>query len=252
MRAKESHRRLGDLLVESRVIDAEQLRAAIGHQSRWGGRLGEILVGLGFASERSITQALSRQLGLPEVDLSKVTISENVLSRVPFELCQRHRLIPLALRRDVKGPFLHVAMADPSDLEAIDDLRFQTGFRIEVAVSSEIEIEEAIRRHYHREIERTSPFGESRKLHQSTGELLRFGESPVDLERQPGIGFSSSAVEEEKEEIEIPRDLFGASDPALGAVEALVRLLTRKGILEKGEYLRELLGEFEEDAPKKS
>lgn len=264
MQAKAPHRKLGDLLVEGRVIDPEQLRAAIGHQRRWGGRLGEILVGLGFASERSISQALSRQLGLPEVNLASLAVSENVIARVPFELCQRHRLMPLALRRDEKGPFLHVAMSDPSDLEALDDLRFQTGVRIEAVVAPEIEIEDAIRKHYQREIERSSPFGESRKLHQSTGELLRFGEQPVDMESGAGVlgaelpleadegGATAAAAPAEAAPAPPPapaEDPFKAADPALGAVEALVRILARKGILEKGEYLEELLRAHDEDPP---
>lgn len=243
------HKKLGELLVAQRVIDGEQLQTALGHQRRWGGRLGEILVGLGFASEKTISQALSRQLGVPQVDLSTVAISENALAKVPFEICQRYRLIPLAIRRDEKGSFLHVAMADPSDLEATDDLRFRTGLRLEVVVAPEIEIEDAIRKFYRREIERSSPFGESRKLHQSTGELLRFGEEAVDLESQTGAPIEITPIA--PLEAEAPasklRDIYGAADPALDAIEALVRLLTRKGILEKGEYLKEVLREFDDE-----
>lgn len=256
MRETEPHKKLGDLLIAQSVIDSEQLKTALGHQRRWGGRLGEILVGLGFASERAISQALSRQLGIPEVDLASLAVSENAVAKVPFELCQRYRLIPLAIRRDERGSFLHVAMADPSDLQAIDDLRFQSGLRVEVVVAPEIEIEDAIRRTYRREIEKSSPFGESRKFHQSTGELLRFGEKPVDLESQTGAplevdleetspGLSTTAASM----VDLS-DLYGASDPALSAVEALVRLLTRKGILEKGEYLREVLKDLDEENPK--
>src|SRR5690606_8877408 len=83
-----------------------------------------------------------------EVDLASQTISPAVLSKVPAEICRRHRLFPLAIRRDERGPFLHVAMADPADLEAIDDLRFLTGLRVEAAVAPEGEIHRAIERHY--------------------------------------------------------------------------------------------------------
>jgi len=248
------NKKLGDLLVAQGVIDADQLQTALGHQRRWGGRLGEILVGLGFASEKSILRALSQQLGVPEVDLSGVTIAENALAQVPFEMCRKHRLVPLAVRRDEKGAFLHVAMADPSDLEAIDDLRFRTGLRVEVAVAPAVDIEHAIRKHYRHEIELDSPFGEARKLHESTGELIRFGEEVVDLESQPGAIIDTTPRAPlrmqpngaQKEPAKDLRDLFGASDPALRAVETLVRILTRKGILEKGEYLREVLRDFED------
>src|SRR5690606_5204291 len=109
---------------------------------------GKILVSMGFATERAVVRALSRQLGVPEVDLASQTISPAVLSKVPAEICRRHRLFPLAIRRDERGPFLHVAMADPADLEAIDDLRFLTGLRVEAAVAPEGEIHRAIERHY--------------------------------------------------------------------------------------------------------
>jgi type IV pilus assembly protein PilB len=253
----ETSPRLGEILIANHAIDPTQLDAALGHQRRWGGRLGQILVGLGFTSERAITRALSRQMGVPEVDLSTQTISDAVLSKVPFEVCQKHRLIPLAIRRDERGAFLHVAMADPSDLEALDDLRFHTGLRVEAAVASEVDIEFAIRKHFRREIEQGSPFGEARKLHQSTGELLRFGEPPVTMDEVSGPfladeGKKLRAVlqarnDDRPQKVDGPSDPFAASDPALRAVEALVRILARKGILEKGEFLQEILREMDED-----
>lgn len=256
MRVMETSPRLGEILIANHAIEPTQLDAALGHQRRWGGRLGQILVGLGFTSERVITQALSRQMGVPEVDLTTQTISDAVLAKVPFEVCQKHRLIPLAIRRDERGAFLHVAMADPSDLEALDDLRFHTGLRVEAAVASEIDIEFAIRKHFRREIENGSPFGESRKLHHSTGELLRFGEPPVTMDEVSGPFLPE--VGKEVEAAPAPngaqparadgeKDPFAASDPALRAVEALVRILARKGILEKGEFLREILRDMDED-----
>lgn len=274
------HRRMGELLVSSGAVLPEQVQAALGHQRRWGGRLGEILVGMGFAREDKISRALAVQLGVPEIDLASHTIPTHVLAKLPYELCLRHHLIPFALRRDERGTtFLHVAMADPSDLEALDDVRFHTGLHVEVAVATETEISQAIRLCYQETIEEASPFGESRKSHHSTGELLRFGEAPLQIDASAGAGSRDSAplglippmaggeafvVEsqdgtivtspgvlptpdvaspEAAAEAAGSRDAYADSEPAFRAVEALVRILTRKGVLEEGEYLQEILRE---------
>lgn len=248
-------KKLGEILVVAGVVQGEQLQAALGHQSRWGGRLGEVLIGMGFCRESEISAALSRQLGIPEVELTGMSIPESVLGKLPVDFCLKHRLLPFAQRRDERGAaFLHVAMADPTDLEVIDAIRFQAGLNVEVAVASEIEISLAIRRHFHLEIERASPFGESRKEHRSTGELLRFGEEPVSMDSLGelystfsggGISLSaSSSVEEPTPSLHGLGSLYDESDPAFRAVEALVKILTRKGILEEGEFLDEILREL--------
>lgn len=281
-----SRKKMGELLVSSGAVLPEQVQSALGHQRRWGGRLGEILVGMGFAREDKIAHALATQLGVPEVDLSAREIPTHILSRLPYEICQRHHLIPFALRRDERGiSFLHVAMSDPSDLEAVDDVRFHTGLRVEVAVATETAIDQAIRLSYQETIEEASPFGESRKSHHSTGELLRFGEEPQLLdggtgpsapnglpqgpisiegsveefvvETQDGIIVTSpgaialparggGAPAAQAKPVASPsadRDPYADSDPSFRALEALVRLLTRKGILEEGEFLQEILRE---------
>ena len=255
--------RLGEILLAERAIDALQLNAALGHQRRWGGKLGKILVTLGFTSERAVVRALSRQLGVPMVDLSSQAVSPAVLSKVPVEICRRHRLLPLAIRRDERGPFLHVAMADPSNLEAIDDLGFLTGLRVEAAVAPEGEIDRAIARHYRAEGEASfsEPF-EVRGEGSEGAEVLRFGDPfgepgaarttgggpaalpepspgnqpPASNDPPPGERRANGPLDGDA-----PRDLFSASDPAYRAVEALVRILVRKGILEKGEFLQEIL-----------
>lgn len=240
--------RLGEILLADRVIDNLQLNAALGHQRRWGGKLGKILVSMGFATERAVVRALSRQLGVPEVDLASQTISPAVLSKVPAEICRRHRLFPLAIRRDERGPFLHVAMADPADLEAIDDLRFLTGLRVEAAVAPEGEIHRAIERHYGGgDADPFDPRGAG------GGEVLRFADPfAVEPAAEPPVRFdtapappASEAKAAEASRRENGTDLFAATDPAYRAVEALVRILVRKGILEKGEFLQEILREVD-------
>lgn len=290
MSTSTSRKKMGELLISSGAVLPEQVQAALGHQRRWGGRLGKILIGMGFVREEEIARALAVQVGVPQIHLATMPIAQHVIDKVPFELCRRHHLIPFALRRDERGAtFLHVAMADPSDLEAIDDVRFHTGLRVEVAAATETDVSLAIRSHFPQNLEETGPFGEPSESHLSTGELLRFGEEPQQLEdggggserrgsQREGQGaqrglrhsdvdahFQSSApdVPPERAPARIPgeagRNLAAASDhaggdhapsdpyadssPAFQAVEALVRILTRKGILEEGEFLEEILRE---------
>jgi type IV pilus assembly protein PilB len=137
-------RRLGDLLVESGMITAEQLEKALNEQRRTGERLGKILTRLGFVREKDILEVLEFQLGIPKVVLEDYQLDSNVVHIVPEALARRYMAIPI--KKD--GNRLLVAMADPLNLNAIDDLRLATGMEIVPAIASEKEIETAIGRFF--------------------------------------------------------------------------------------------------------
>ncbi len=138
--------RLGELLVKANLITEEQLRRALQEQETSGGKLGTNLVKLGYVTEDDITSFLSKQYGVPSINLSEFEIDQDVISLIPKEIAQKHRCLPI----NRAGPSLIVAMADPSNIYAIDDLKFLTGFNIEVVVASEAAIEEAFQRYYDR------------------------------------------------------------------------------------------------------
>ncbi|HHW42822.1 MAG TPA: type II/IV secretion system protein [Desulfotomaculum sp.] len=136
-------RLLGDLLVETGVITRDQLKQALAEQRRSSERLGRVLVRMGFATERDITSALEDQLGIARVSGGLVA-DPQLLSLVPEQLARRYKVIPLAR----EGRRLRVAMADPTNLMALDDLRLVTGLEIDPLLAGEREIEAALQRYY--------------------------------------------------------------------------------------------------------
>ena len=140
--------RLGELLVRENIISLAQLQKAQDEQRNSGARLGYSLTKLGIIDEEHLTSFLSRQYGVPSINLAEFEIQLDVIQLVPPELAKRHQLMPVSRA----GATLIVAMADPSNIYAIDDLKFRTGLNIEVVVSSELSIDEAFGRYYERNV----------------------------------------------------------------------------------------------------
>ncbi|MFQ5881414.1 MAG: type IV-A pilus assembly ATPase PilB [Candidatus Methylomirabilales bacterium] len=136
--------RLGDMLVKAKLITEEQLRKALAQQETSGGRLGSNLVKLGYLTEEDITSFLSKQYGVPSINLAHFEIDQSLIKLVPAEIAQKHMLIPI----NRKGNALTVAMADPSNIFAIDDIKFLSGFKVEPVVAAETSIKNAINKHY--------------------------------------------------------------------------------------------------------
>ena len=136
--------RLGDMLVKAALITREQLTQALQQQQSSGGRIGTNLVKLGFISEDDITSFLSRQYGVPSINLSHFEVDAGVIKLIPGEIAQKHQVIPI----NRTGSVLTVAMADPSNIFAIDDIKFMTGFKVEPVVAAETSIKNAINKYY--------------------------------------------------------------------------------------------------------
>ncbi|MDH4007283.1 MAG: type IV-A pilus assembly ATPase PilB [Desulfuromonadales bacterium] len=136
--------RLGELLVRNKLIDEKQLTKALEEQKASGGRLGASLTKLGFLKEEDLAAFLSRQYGVPSINLNEFEIDENVIKLIPAEVVQKYQLIPV----NRAGSTLIVAMADPSNIFAIDDIKFMTGYNVEVVVTSEGSIKTAIDKYY--------------------------------------------------------------------------------------------------------
>jgi len=136
--------KLGELLVRDNLITPVQLQQALEEQKKHGGRLGANLTRMGFIKEEELTEFLSKQYGVPSINLSEFEIEDPVVRLIPEEVAQKHQVI--AINR--AGSTLIVAMADPSNIFAIDDIKFLTGYNIEVVVAPENAIKEAIDRYY--------------------------------------------------------------------------------------------------------
>ncbi len=136
--------RLGELLVRNDLINAQQLNQALEDQKLNGGRLGTCLVRLGFVKEEELSAFLSKQYGVPSINLNDFEIDPDIVRHVPAEIAQKYQIVPV----NRAGSTLIVAMNDPSNLFAIDDLKFMTGFNIEVVVATESAIKKAIDKYY--------------------------------------------------------------------------------------------------------
>src|SRR5881275_949094 len=136
--------RLGDLLVKEKIITPEQLQQATKVQKETSCRLGSALVKLNFLSDEDVTNFLSRQYGVPAINLSYFEIDASVVKLIPYETAKRYQILPLSR----VGASLTIAMVDPTNVFAMDDIKFMTGFNIEPVVASESSILTGIDKSY--------------------------------------------------------------------------------------------------------
>jgi type IV pilus assembly protein PilB len=138
--------RIGELLMAQGRIDSLQLESALAHQRQWGGRIGNAIVRLGFLPEAAVLEAVGQQLGVPFVEIGDRHIPPQVLSLVPEKLMRARRALPLARLSDGKRGPLVVALPDPADLAAIDEIAFATGMQVKPVLAAEPDLERALSR----------------------------------------------------------------------------------------------------------
>jgi type IV pilus assembly protein PilB len=167
--------RLGELLLRDQIISPEQLQRAQEESRKSGDRLGNALIKTGAIPEEDLTQFLSKQYGVPAVNLAEFDIDPEVISLVPKDVATRHRVVPV----NRAGSSLIVAIADPSNILAIDDLKFVTGYNIEAVVASDVGISDAIERYYNKkkELDLVKVMNEI----QDEVEVLAGGEAEINL-----------------------------------------------------------------------
>lgn len=141
---KTTNKHLGELLIERGVISKEQVAMALAYQKERGGLLGEKLVELKFATEEDIAQALTAQYGFPYLPLSNYDIDPEVVETVPEHVCRQFCLIPI----DKIGKSLTLAMADPLNVQAIEDVELSTGCSVQAFVSTATDIKGTITKYY--------------------------------------------------------------------------------------------------------
>ena len=136
--------RLGELLIKRNYITPEQLKRAVDEQKLKGGRLESNLVRMGYIKEDELLSFLSAQYRVPSVKISKMEINPNVIKLIPSSISKKYFIIPI----NRVGPKLTLAMADPSNIVVIDEIKFMTGFNVEPVVASETEIIDAVKKYY--------------------------------------------------------------------------------------------------------
>ena len=136
--------RIGELVLKEKRITPAQLQEALSYQKANGGKLGMNLVKLGFVKDEEITALLSKQYGVASINLSQFEIDPSIIKLIPSETAHKYQIVPLSR----SGATLTIAMTDPTNVFAMDDIKFMTGYNVEPVVASEMGVTEAIGRYY--------------------------------------------------------------------------------------------------------
>lgn len=236
--------KLGEILLKAGVISKDQLNAALEDQRRYGGRLGTLLLERRYITEKVYFKALSAQLKIPAVDFARSSIPEAICKLIPKEVAEKHLVFPVATRRTPSGNILVLAMADPTNVEAQDEIRFQSGFKIEPLLGLERIIRAVIREFWYEQggkgsytykpdLDLSSGAAEPAAAPVEGMEIFHGEErgAPLSSAREKADrsgGAAPTAVQHERVEDapQFSREL-----------KTLLKLLVRKGIITQQEYL---------------
>src|SRR3954466_12270539 len=187
--------RIGDLLLKEKRITPAQLQEALSYQKTNGGKLGYNLVKLGFVKDEEITALLSKQYGVPSINLTQFEIDPSIIKLIPAETAHKYQIIPLSR----SGATLTIAMTDPTNVFAMDDIKFMTGYNVEPVVASETAVVDAIARYY------ASSTGRGQREAASSGSAVGDGAAAASLD------FVTKALEETAavvdDDVEVLEDL---------------------------------------------
>src|SRR3982751_5000857 len=145
--------RIGELLLKEKRITPAQLQEALNYQKTSGGKLGYNLVKLGFVKDEEITSLLSKQYGVPSINLAQFEIDPAIVKLIPSETVQKYQIVPLSRA----GATLTIAMTDPTNVFAMDDIKFMTGYNVEPVVASETAVAEGIQKYYSQALASSQP-----------------------------------------------------------------------------------------------
>ena len=240
-------RKLGELLVEARAVEEAQLQAALDAQRDSGRPLGMTLVRMGFLDEVTLIRTLANQLSMPLVRLLSKKIQAEILDIIPPDLAEKHRCLPLFIRREGGLKLLFLAMEDPADSEAVEDLGHLVEMRIRPVLVAPTELQEALARHY-----AWAPSGDDDGAFDPLGSIPTESEDGLEvLDFDTGEGDLSGVSEPPNlSSSEIESALAIAAGPRTDAVtadsilRALTQILVEKGVITR-EELVERLGSIE-------
>ncbi|HTG02148.1 MAG TPA: hypothetical protein VK654_16315 [Nitrospirota bacterium] len=221
-------KKLGDMLKEAGIIDDFQLQSALSHQRNWGGKLGNILVELEFVREEDIARVVSEKLKIPYVNLFEPDIPESITKLLKADVAKKYHVMPAAKEKGA----LVVAMSDPLDIEAIDEIRFITGLTIKPALAMKSEIKDAISKYYDGErINRDA----SKSLFHVKG---RADGGKMEIIRGSDLNMPRTAESDDASPI-LPRDeaITQALEDTKIKLDALVTLLIEKGLITRDELV---------------
>jgi type IV pilus assembly protein PilB len=230
--------KLGELLVQAGAIDDAQLQSALGEQRQWGRPLGMTLVRMGFLDEDTLIQTLASQLKLPVVKLSGKQVKPEVLERVPSDLAEKHRCIPLLVNDEGGQQVLYLGMENPADLEALDEISFRLSEKVRPVLVMPSELDQALERHYHG----ASSAGGASTPH---GDADAEGEPEV-VDRSSKEALEASSVQADSPTAESRHAKHAAVPPPV-ILRALTQLLVEKGVITRDELVARVSAVVRED-----
>ncbi len=224
-------KKLGELLKEAGLIDDYQLQSALAHQRNWGGKLGSVLVEMGFVREPDVAQVLAEKFRMPYADLFEPEIPLSTIRLIKPDVAKKYNVIPV--KKESTG--LIVAMADPLDIDVVDAIRFATGLKIKPALALESEIRDAIAKYYEGKAISRKPSVPVLEMAQNA---LSEREPPGGVEPSHAGNADPEAKASAGEKSEEP-----ASQDYKVRVDALVNLLIEKGLIKREEFMARISGE---------
>ncbi|HWF84573.1 MAG TPA: type IV-A pilus assembly ATPase PilB [Vicinamibacterales bacterium] len=220
--------RIGELLLKEKLITPDQLQQALNHQKASGGKLGYNLVKMGFVKDEQVTALLSKQYGVPAISLAQFKIDPTIVKLVPPETARKYQIIPLSRN----GSTLTIAMTDPTNVFAMDDIKFMTGYTVEPVVSSEVAITDAIEKYYPAgKAGAAAAPGKGGKAGAATGSTLEMASRGLE-ELQATLGAGADDVEVLEELQEISAEALakqGEDAPVVRLVNVVLMSAIQKG-----------------------
>jgi hypothetical protein len=249
-----TRKKLGEILLERGIIDQAQLTSALAHQRQFGKKLGAILVAKKFITEEMLIKVLAEAVGLQTVDVSKIGIEPRVLHMIPVAICENNDLIPIAIEQTKGKSILTVAMADPLNAVVLNEIEFTTDCRIRAMIATVSGIKSAIRKHYRHEIidinplpeyQEKTPDNEYMQLVRPGGEIEMIDTSvPTDPQIRAHTQLPPRPTSPPQVMQELLQEAQTIDTEAINKLEkyfwALMRVLAKKGVLTKEEFLREI------------
>ncbi len=235
-------KRLGEILIEAGVLDEMQLRTGLSEQKRWGDRLGNVLIALGFVSEDVMAKALSSHLKIPSVNLAKQNITPDLVAMLDAERARKYSVIPVMFKKEGTRKVLYLAMSDPTNLPALDEIGFATGCQIKPVVAVDSQIQAMLSKHYegHDNFEKSYGVGAGTQSNfkGGTDDAAGYKLQADMIERsQPFPDASRKASPIPMEPIPVTSE--AARPKPSKEMLALIRILSRKGIITKEEFIEE-------------
>lgn len=241
-----SRKRIGELLLDRGAINRQQLDAGLQAQQRTRQRLGVTLIQLGAISEVQLAQVLAQSLGLATVDLAAVQVDWSAVHLLRARFCESHELFPFAIDKTPPGKRVMVALSDPLNQPAVEEIEFTTGLAVAPYVSTHSQIRAAILRYYHKvapdTVERAGPLVSRGPIAEEPPTVVgqEITSHQVELQAQSPQKSARSRAAKDLDYLFGKDGHTEATETVEHRFWALMRLLERKGLISRDEFLKEL------------